>query len=69
LEAVDLIVCWKAGDPTMIRETERTGYLGGEVEVNLDEEGLVYQNGDTHYIDIVQVAPLLGQETITAASD
>ncbi|SEQ02059.1 ATP-binding protein [Natrinema salaciae] len=52
-EEVDLIICWEYGDPTTLREYERTGYLGGEVEFQLENDGLVYEDDGQSFIEIL----------------
>lgn len=52
----DAIVCWDYGDPDYLRQLEREGYLGGDIEFNLDANYIVYHNGSRHEIDIVRVA-------------
>lgn len=52
----DAIVCWDYGDPDQLRQLERKGYLGGDINFDFDADELVYRNGDTHEIDIIRVA-------------
>lgn len=65
---IDLVVCWTLGDPTELLEYERKGYFGGELSIQLDERGFVYRNGDSHYIEVLEVKPLL-EPAITATAD
>jgi hypothetical protein len=52
---VDKIVCWHYGDRDELRELERIGYLGGDIEFNLEEQKVRYQNGSQTDIDVVTV--------------
>jgi hypothetical protein len=69
LENVDLAICWAKGDPAELKEYERKGYFGGELSVQLDEGGFVYRNGDSHYVEVLEVEPLLEFQFIAAADD
>lgn len=61
LGAIDLVVCWKAGDPAELREHERNGYLGGDVAMDLDAGAISYTTDDEQYIEVLDVASLLGK--------
>jgi hypothetical protein len=63
LGAIDLVVCWDVGDPAVLRERERDGYLGGEVTVDLDDGAIRYTVDDQQYIEVLEVAPLSPEET------
>jgi len=51
------------GDPAVLRERERDGYLGGEVTVDLDDGAIRYTVDDQQYIEVLEVAPLSPEET------
>ncbi len=61
-EEVDLIICWDLGDQTVLREYERNGYLGGSVEFKPDKRGIVYEDTDEKYIDIITISSEPGEE-------
>ncbi|MFC6720296.1 ATP-binding protein [Halobacteriaceae archaeon SHR40] len=69
LENIDVAICWDLGDPAELKEYERTGYFGGEVELHLSNGGFEYRNGDSQYIDILQVDELLTEPTATKLDD
>ena len=68
LENTELAVCWEYGDLAELREYERNGYFGGEVDLQLDEGGLRYQNGGGTFIEVIEVKPLLDSKTPPIAS-
>lgn len=55
LESVDKIICWSFGDRDQLRELERNGYHGGNIELDLDTGRLIYENGRRHTIHVVRV--------------
>jgi hypothetical protein len=61
LENTELAVCWNLGDPTELKEYERNGYFGGDVSLQLESGGLQYKNGDSHFIQVVEVESLLNR--------
>jgi hypothetical protein len=69
LESLDLVVCWESGDPTALRERERNGYFDGDLHVDLENGGIQYRNGDSHYIEVMEVASLLDAEPRAVTSD
>jgi hypothetical protein len=69
LENADLAVCWNRGDPTELKEYERSGYLGGDIDFQLAEGGFEYRNGNSHYIEIIEVEELLQKKAARVADD
>lgn len=62
LENTELAICWDLGDPSELKEYERNGYFGGEVELQLNNSGLRYRNGGSHFIQVVEVETLLNSK-------
>lgn len=56
LGSSDTILCWNYGDIDVLREYERNGYHGGELEINLQEDTIRYQHEEDHTIDILPVS-------------
>lgn len=69
LENTEVAVCWDHGDPAKLREYERNGYFGGEVTVQLDQGGIRYQNGDSHFIEVLEIQSLLKSKPAPIADD
>lgn len=59
LENTELAVCWEYGDRAELREYERNGYFGGEVELQLENGGLRYRNGESTFIEVFEVKSLI----------
>jgi hypothetical protein len=59
---VDLVICWDHGDPTALREYERNGYLGGEVDFQLEKGGFVYEDDEESYIEILRLGQTTGKQ-------
>jgi hypothetical protein len=59
LEAIDVAVCWEQGDPATLSEWERSGYFGGELQVDTDAGHIVYDVDETHHVDVLELAPHL----------
>lgn len=55
LESVDKLICWSVGDRDRLREYQRNGYHGGELEFDLDSGRVIYQNDRRHNIHVVCV--------------
>ncbi|WP_254863113.1 ATP-binding protein [Halovivax gelatinilyticus] len=55
-EEVDLIICWDHGDPVVLREYERQGYLGEDIEIDLEENGLLYGDENPTYVEILPLS-------------
>lgn len=68
-EEVDLIICWDHGDPITLREYERNGYLGEEIDFNLEENGLVYGDEDTSYIETLPLSQHIDRSMEPAVAD
>jgi hypothetical protein len=69
LENTEIAVCWNQGDPAELREYERNGYFGGEVSLQLDDGGIRYQNGDSHFIEVIEVEELFKAKSAPPADD
>ncbi|WP_254523977.1 ATP-binding protein [Natrinema caseinilyticum] len=69
LENTDIAVCWTHGDPAELQEYERNGYFGGEVSLQLEDGGLQYRNGDSKYIEIIEVESLFKPKATPTADD
>ncbi|SFR96937.1 Histidine kinase-, DNA gyrase B-, and HSP90-like ATPase [Halomicrobium zhouii] len=69
LSNVDLLLCWDVGDPTVLEEFARSGYIGGEVELALDDDALTYVKDGSHYIEILEVKELLQEKQAVVADD
>jgi len=61
LQSVEKIVCWDLGDRDQLQEIERDGYQGGEVIFDFAENEIIYKNGSTSRVEIIQVADRLQQ--------
>ncbi|NUC74767.1 ATP-binding protein [Haloterrigena sp. SYSU A558-1] len=55
LGSADTILCWDYGDIDVLREYERHGYHGGDVEIDLQDDRIVYHHKDRHTVDIITV--------------
>jgi hypothetical protein len=55
LANVDTIVCWNYGDRDELRELERVGYLGGDIQFDFEENEVWYLNGHEMDIDVIPV--------------
>ncbi|WP_123538155.1 ATP-binding protein [Halosimplex salinum] len=55
LQSVEKIVCWDLGDRDQLQEIERDGYQGGEVIFDFAESEIIYKNGTTSRIEIIEV--------------
>ena len=55
LDPIDILVCWNLGDKDKLRELERAGYLGAEVQIEFDNQAIRYKrdNGIEGVIDII----------------
>jgi len=69
LSNVDLLVCWELGDPTELREYERSGYIGGDVEVDLDGGAITYEKESSNFVRVLEVKELLTEERAAVADD
>lgn len=69
LENTDVMICWHRGDPTELKEYERNGYFDGDVSFELEEGAIKYRNSDSHYIEIIEVKPLLSAESVPQVND
>jgi hypothetical protein len=69
LENTELAICWNKGDPAELQEYERNGYFGGDVSLKLDDGGILYQNHERHFIEIIEVESLIEADTVTLAND
>jgi hypothetical protein len=70
LEHIDLIIYWEQGDPTKLNEVERTGYIGGEIEIDHDNGGITYQrDGESSYIELLSLADVFKPKTKAIADD
>jgi len=55
LQSVEKIVCWDLGDRDQLQEIERSGYQGGDVIFDFAEDEIIYKNGSTSRVEIIQV--------------
>jgi hypothetical protein len=69
LSNVDLLLCWEVGDPTVLEEFARSGYIGGEIELALDDGALTYVKDGSHYVEILEVKELLREKQAVVADD
>jgi hypothetical protein len=69
LENIDIAICWKLGDIAELREHERTGYFGGDVTFDFNDDIIKYHGASSTQIDILEVAPLLKRTPTVAADD
>jgi hypothetical protein len=70
LENIDLIIYWEQGDPTELKELERTGYIGGDIEIEPVEGSITYErNGQSSFIELVCVSDLLRPRARAIADD
>lgn len=69
LSNVDLLVCWEVGDPTELREYARSGYVGGDIELALDEGAITYETESSNYIQVLEVKDLVSNERPAVADD
>jgi hypothetical protein len=51
----EMIICWEYGDLDVLRQLEREGYLGGEIEFDFEGERIIYDNGRRHEIEIIHL--------------
>ncbi|MFC4543081.1 ATP-binding protein [Halosolutus amylolyticus] len=59
LGSADTILCWSYGDIDILREYERNGYHGGDVEIDLQDNQIIYHHEDRHTVDIITVSDRL----------
>jgi len=69
LENTELAICWAIGDLAKLQEYERNGYFGGEIELQFENGGLQYRNGESHFIEVIEVQELLEAEAPPKISD
>jgi hypothetical protein len=69
LSNVDLLVCWEISDPTELKEYERSGYLGGSVDVDFDRGSLTFEKDSSNYIEILEVKELVAAKQPAVADD
>lgn len=62
LQSVDRIVCWEYGDLDVLRQYEREKYHDGDVTIDLDNDQILYQNGECFEIGIVPVSKWFTQD-------
>ncbi|MFA9417998.1 ATP-binding protein [Natrinema sp. HArc-T2] len=56
LGSADTILCWSYGDIDVLREYERNGYHGGDVEIDLQDDQIVYHQDERHTVDVITVS-------------
>lgn len=61
LEPAEVLICWELGDIDELREIQRTGYLGYSVDMDFDQQTVMYDNqqNSTGSCNIVIVSELL----------
>lgn len=69
LANADVVVCWAHGDIAELRECERNGYFGGEIELALDDHRLHYHANVRHTIEIIELQPYLTSQVPAIADD
>jgi hypothetical protein len=69
LENTELAVCWEYGDLAELREYERNGYFGGEVNLHLEQGGIQYENSQNTFIEVIEVKPLMDSNPKTVANN
>jgi len=69
LSNVDLLICWDVGDPTTLREYARSGYIGGEVDVSLDEGAIMHEGESSNYVQVLEVKDLVANKRAAVADD
>lgn len=64
LTNVEVLVVWGWGDKDYLREQERRGYLGGELEIDLDKQEITHwrPSNETDQADIINVKNRLDVE-------
>jgi hypothetical protein len=64
LTNVEALVVWGWGDTDYLREQQRRGYLGGELEIDIDKNTIRHwrPSGDTDQADIIAVKERLDVE-------
>ena len=69
LEPADLLICWEWGDTDELREIQRTGYLGSKVEIDFEQQKIIYETHDsiTGSCDAIIMSEYLGTPMIEEA--
>jgi len=69
LSNLDVLVCWEVGDPTALREYARSGYIGGDVDLDLEDGSLTFEKGASNYIELLEVKDLVTSKRAVLADD
>lgn len=56
LESISKIICWSIGDRDKLRQIERQNYHNGRVSFNLENNRIVFENGQEQVIHLVNVS-------------
>jgi hypothetical protein len=69
LANVETIVYWDIGDRSELQELERKGYIGGQIELALDDGYLVFEDEGRQHIDLIELSTVLETRAAVATAD